>query len=61
MEIESIRPFLAVAVTLLGAVLIVATRSSPNIRDGCSLATAALMLVISLSMIPAVLDGNTLH
>lgn len=61
MEIESIKPFLAVAVALLGAVLIAATRGSPNIRDGCSLATAALTLVISLSMIPAVLEGNTLR
>ena len=61
MEIESIKPFLAVAVSLLGAVLIAATRGSPNVRDGCTLATAALMLVISLSMIPAVLEGNTLR
>jgi len=61
METESIKPLLAVAVTVLGAVLIAATRRSPNIRDGCSLATAALMLIICLSMIPAVLDGNTLH
>lgn len=61
MEIESIRPFLAVAVTLLGAVLIAVTRRSPNIRDVCSLVTATLLLLISLSMIPAVLEGNTLR
>ena len=61
METESIKPLLAVAVALLGAVLIAATRRSPNLRDGCSLATAALMLVITLTMIPAVLDGKTLR
>lgn len=61
MEIESIKPFLAVAVALLGATLIAATRRSPNLRDGCSLATAGLMLLVCLSMVPAVLDGNTLR
>lgn len=61
MEIESIKPFLAVAVSLLGAVLIVATRRSPNIREGCSLVAAILKFLIVLTMIPAVLAGNTVH
>jgi multicomponent Na+:H+ antiporter subunit D len=61
MEIESIKPFLAVAVTFLGAIVVALTPRWPNIRDGSSLVTAALMLVITLSMIPAVLDGNTLR
>ena len=61
MEIESILPLLAVAVTLLGAVLIRVTHKSPNTRDGISIATAVLMLIVTLAMIPAVLDGNTLH
>lgn len=61
MEIESIRPFLAVVVSLLGAALIVLTRRSPNIREGCSLVAATLKFLIVLTMIPTVLAGNTLH
>lgn len=61
MEIESIKPFLAVAVSLIGAACIVATRRSPNIREACSLGTALLKFLIVASMIPAILSGNTLH
>ncbi len=61
MEIESIRPFLAVTVSLLGAVLIVLNRRSPNIREGCSLVAATLVFLIVIQMIPTVLAGNTLH
>jgi len=61
MEIESIKPFLAFAVSLFGAVLIVATRKSPNIREGCSVAAASMMFLIVLSMIPEVLAGNKLN
>ncbi len=61
MEIESITPWLAVAVSLLGAVLIVATRKHPNIREGCSLGAGILKFLIVLTMIPAVLAGKTLH
>jgi len=58
MEIESIRPFLAVAVSLLGAVFIVVTRKLPSAREGVSLASSSLMFVIVLSMLPEVLDGK---
>lgn len=61
MEIESIKPFLAVAVSLLGAALILVTRRWPNIREGCSLAAATVTFLIVLTMIPTVLAGNTLH
>jgi len=60
-EIESIKPFLAVFVSLVGAALIVATRKNPNVREGCSLVTAIVKFLIVVSMIPAVLAGNTLH
>ena len=60
-DVESIKPFLAVAVSLLGAAFIVATRKNPNIREGCSLVTAVLKFIIVLTMIPAVLAGQTLH
>lgn len=61
MEIESIKPLLAVATSLVGAVIIVATRKSPNIREACSLGTAILKFLIVATMIPPVLAGNTLH
>ncbi|HLF85468.1 MAG TPA: monovalent cation/H+ antiporter subunit D family protein, partial [Nitrospiria bacterium] len=61
MEIESIRPFLAIAVSLIGAALIVATRKSPNIREACSVSTAIIKFLIVASMIPSVLAGNTIH
>lgn len=60
-DIESIKPLLAVAVSLVGAALIVATRKNPNVREGCSLVTAVLKFFIVLSMVPAILDGKTLH
>ncbi len=61
MEIESISPFLAMAIPLVGTALIVATRKTPNLREGCSLGAAALQFLIVLTMTPAVLAGNTLH
>ena len=61
MEIDSIKPFLAVAVSLVGAALILVTRRSPNIREGCSLGAATLKFLIVLTMIPTVLAGKTLH
>jgi len=61
MEIESVKPLVAVAVSLLGAVLIVATRRDSNIREGCSLGTAVFKFLIVVSMIPTVLSGTKLH
>ena len=61
MEIESIRPFLAMLVSLIGAVLVVATRKDPNIREGCSLGASVLKFLIVITMIPSVLAGNTFH
>jgi multicomponent Na+:H+ antiporter subunit D len=61
MDIESIKPLLAIAASLLGAVLIVVTRKSPNVREGCSLTAALLKFLIVATMIPPILDGKTLH
>lgn len=60
-DIESIKPFLAVAVSLLGAALIIMTRRNPNVREGCSLVTAVVKFIIVLTMVPAILAGKTLH
>jgi len=61
MQTESIAPFLAMAVALVGAALIVVTRQSPNLREGCSLAASVLQFLLVLTMIPPVLAGEILH
>ncbi|WP_447974221.1 monovalent cation/H+ antiporter subunit D family protein [Nitrospira sp. Kam-Ns4a] len=61
MEIESVTPLLAVAVSLVAAVLIVVTRRWPNVREGCSVLAGIVKFLIVLSMVPAVLDGKTLR
>lgn len=61
MEINSFSPFLAMAVPLVGVALIYAARNSPNVREGCSLGAASIQFLVVLSMVPAVLAGNTLH
>ncbi len=61
MQIDSIIPFLAVAVALFGAVLIVINRRSPNIRETWSVAAATLMFLFVIYMLPGVLAGNTFH
>jgi len=61
MPIESIQPLLAFLASLAGAALIVAFRDRPNLREACSLAASVLQFVAVLSMLPAVLAGQTLH
>lgn len=46
--------------SLAGAVLVVAFRTRPNLREACSLAAAMAQCAIVLSMIPPVLAGDTL-
>jgi len=61
METTSAAPLLATAVPALAAALIFAARARPNLREACSVTAAALQTLIVLSMVPAVLDGKTLH
>ncbi|MGH3087213.1 MAG: monovalent cation/H+ antiporter subunit D family protein [Rubrobacteraceae bacterium] len=61
MEINSITPFLAMAIPLVGVALIYATRNTPNLREGCSLGAATIQFVVVVAMTPAILAGNTLH
>lgn len=61
MEIESITPLLVVAVSFVGALLIAATGRWPNIREGCSVVAGFAKLLLVLTMVPAVLDGQTIH
>jgi multicomponent Na+:H+ antiporter subunit D len=61
MEIMSVRPLLAMVISLIGATLIVVNRNNPNRREGCSLITAILKFLIVLSMLPDISAGNTLN
>jgi len=61
MPTESVTPFLAMAVALVGAALIVVTRRSPNLREACSLGVSVIQFLLVLTMIPPILDGETLH
>ena len=60
MTIISARPFLAVAVSLLAALLILTlgNRVRPNVREGITLSAAVIKAVLVFSMVPAVLSGK---
>ena len=61
MPLESIKPLLAVAVSLVGAAAILINQNNRNLREGCSIVTAIIKFGIVASMLPAILAGNTLH
>lgn len=56
----SIRPVLAIAVSLAAAGLILCLRNRPNQRDAVSVAAALLKFLIVISIAPLVLSGGTL-
>lgn len=58
MTIIDCRPFLAVGVSFLAAVLIAFSRRWPNLREAWSVIASLIKFGIILSMLPAVLDGN---
>lgn len=60
MTIISIRPFLAVAVSLLAALLILTlgNKVKPNVREGITLSAAVIKAALVFSMVPAVLPGS---
>jgi multicomponent Na+:H+ antiporter subunit D len=51
-------PLAAVVTPLLGIVAILATRSRPDVREGMTILTAGLTLVLVASMVPTVLSGG---
>jgi multicomponent Na+:H+ antiporter subunit D len=55
----SLRPLLAVIVSLIGAVLIVSSTRRPNLREGCTLAAAAIKFALIFSMLPDVVGGRS--
>lgn len=58
MTIVDCRPFLAVGVSFIAAILIAFSRRWPNLRETWSVIASVLKFGIILSMVPAVLDGN---
>lgn len=58
MTIIDCRPFLAVAVSMLAAVLIALSHKKPNLRETWSAIASVVKFGIILSMLPAVFEGN---
>ncbi|MBN2179675.1 MAG: monovalent cation/H+ antiporter subunit D family protein [Deltaproteobacteria bacterium] len=56
--ISSVKPLLAVAVSLFGSLLIIAAGRKPNLRESCSILIALVKFGIVLSMVPLVLAGT---
>ncbi len=59
--IHSIRPLLAVLVSILGAFLILASNKRPNLREFWSIAAGVIKLLIVASMVPVIFAGNTIE
>lgn len=59
--IISIRPLLAVIVSLIAVIPIVASRGKPNIREAWTFIAGATKLLIVVSMLPAVLRGGLIE
>ena len=53
--IISVKPLLAVAVSIFGSLLIILCGKKPNLRESCSLTIALIKLGIIISMLPVVL------
>jgi multicomponent Na+:H+ antiporter subunit D len=56
--VNALDPQLALAVPLVGAVLIAAFGRWPNIREAVTLITALILLIVVASLVPLVLDGE---
>jgi len=54
-------PLIAVAVPILGAALIALSRGRPPLRDALSVGTAALQVVVLLTLAPAILAGQAVE
>ncbi len=61
MTIVSIQPLFAIGVSLLAALLILVSGKRPNLREFWSIAAGVIKFLIVISMIPLVLNGNTLE
>lgn len=60
-EISDIRLLLAILAPLMGALLVMVSGKRPNLREACSFFAAAALLFITVSMVPDIRAGKTLH
>jgi multicomponent Na+:H+ antiporter subunit D len=58
---QDIRLLLAILAPLIGAGAVMATGKRPNLREACSLLAAITMFSVIVSLLPAVLRGETLR
>jgi multicomponent Na+:H+ antiporter subunit D len=59
--IISVKPLLAVLVSIAGAILIVASSKNPNLRESWTIAAAVTKFLIVASMIPVILRGDVIQ
>jgi multicomponent Na+:H+ antiporter subunit D len=58
MEMISIKPFLAIMISLFGTLFIIASHKKPNLREFWTFIIAFIKFGIIATMIPAVLGGQ---
>ena len=56
--IPSIKPLLAVLVSLLVMPILVSSSAKPNVREGWTFVAGTIKFLIVVSMLPAILDGK---
>ena len=61
MTIMSIRPLVAIGVSILAALLILLSDKKPDLREFWSLLGSVVKFLVVISMVPLVLAGNTLE
>ena len=59
--IVSVKPLLAIAISLFGSLLIIALGKKPNVRESCTFLISFIKLAIIASMLPVVLNGQTIY
>ena len=59
--ITSIKPLLAVIVSLVAAILIVTAKNKPNVRESYTIGAAVIKFLIILSMVPAIFAGKKIE
>jgi multicomponent Na+:H+ antiporter subunit D len=60
-RVHDIRLLLAVLAPLVGAGLVLANGKRPNVRETCSFLAAATLFGLTVSLVPAIHAGQTLH
>src|SRR6266545_3255389 len=60
-KIDDFRLLLAVLAPLLGAGCVMASAKRPNLRETCSFLAALVLFTVTISMVPNIRAGETLH